>query len=496
MENLSGRQSCRTCGAWLAADNRGRTCGPCACSGTADVVAALVSPPDFWERPELKEALAARDFGAVLRAYRHAHKPAIKQVQVGLWFGLTQGQISRIERGEAFAYPIAKLSRWATVLGIPQHCLWFQFDSHSSDSYDHPADSLGVQKTGQPTGENVQRRRFLRAAGASALGVGTSLLGPGAVASASGPARRSSARSPEVDLLREMTGAFRRVDNRYGGGHSRSVVSTYLKTMVEPVITDSRVRPAVRNELFSAAAELHQLAGWMAYDTGHAQAGRDHLRTALRLCQEAGDDALCAEMLAGMSHQAAFHGVPEAAVDLALAARQTARQAGIPLLQAEAAAMEAHGLALQGNKQGSLAALRDAESMFGTGSEREIPEWLTYFDGAYLSAKFAHTFRDLGQPRDAEDFARRSLEMCEGYERGRLFNTALLASVLADLGRVDEACALGTEATQMASEVRSVRSMAYLADLAHRLGRFQRDPEVAGLYVQMVDAGIPVPSTN
>jgi hypothetical protein len=263
-----------------------------------------------------------------------------------------------------------------------------------------------------------------------------------------------------------------------------------------PCPRDGRARGNVRDKLFSAAAELHQLAGWMAYDTGHADAGRGHLRTALRLCRESGNHALSAEMLAGMSHQAAFHGVPEAAVDLALAARQTARQAGIPLLQAEAAAMEAHGLALQDDKQGSLAALRDAEDLFSTGSGADVPAWLTYFDGAYLSAKFAHTFRDLGESRHAEEFARRSLEMSEGYERGRLFNTALLASVLADLGRVDEACSLGATATQMASEVRSVRSMAYLADLGRKLARFGKNRDVATLYGHMVDAGIPVPNTN
>jgi len=86
--------------------------------------------------------------------------------------------------------------------------------------------------------------------------------------------------------------------------------------------------------------------------------------------------------------------------------------------------------------------------------------------------------------------------MSDGYERGRLFNTALLASIVADLGRVDEACSLGAEATQMANDVRSVRSMAYLADLARRLSRFKQDREVAGLYALMVDAGIPVPSES
>jgi hypothetical protein len=99
----------------------------------------------------------------------------------------------------------------------------------------------------------------------------------------------------------------------------------------------------------------------MAYDTGQASAGRQHLRLALRLSQEAGNDALAAEMFAGMSHHAAFHGLPEDAIDLALAAGQLAKTSGITALKAESAVMEAHGLALRGDKTGCLNALRTAE---------------------------------------------------------------------------------------------------------------------------------------
>jgi hypothetical protein len=74
------------------------------------------------------------------------------------------------------------------------------------------------------------------------------------------------------------------------------------------------------------------------------------------------------------------------------------------------------------------------------------------------------------------------------------FNTALLASVVADLGHVDEACSLGAEVTRMVSDVRSVRSMAYLSGLARRLNRFKQNAEVNELYELMVGAGIPVPS--
>lgn len=85
--------------------------------------------------------------------------------------------------------------------------------------------------------------------------------------------------------------------------------------------------------------------------------------------------------------------------------------------------------------------------------------------------------------------------MSDGYERGRLFNTALLASILADLGQVDEACAHGALAAQMVDMMRSVRSAAYLADLAHRLARHSSHPAVRSLYRQMVAAGIPTPTS-
>lgn len=492
MGQRSKRHSCRACGALLATDNRAGICSPCsrASAGTLEPPAL---PDSFWDRPEIRQALPSRHFGRLLRAYRKAQQPEIKQADLARWLGMTQGQISRIERGETNTHDIGKLDRWARIIGVPQRCLWFIL-SQSPDAYVSQVDAHNLRTASDAEGGDVQRRRFLKTVGTSAVSVGASLLGsqPAHAGLAVGQGRVVG--NPDVDLVREVTTAFRRVDNRYGGGHSRSAVSAYLKTTVEPMLTDGRAKSVVRDDLFAAAAELHQLAGWMAYDTGQADAGRGHLRTALRLCRDAEDHALSAEMLAGMSHQAAFHGVPEAAVDLALAARQTARQAGLPMLQAEAAVMEAHGLALQRDQSGCLAALRDAETLFGAGEDADRPQWLRYFDGAYLSAKFAHTFRDLGRSREAETFARRSLEMSEGYERGRLFNTALLASILADNGRVDEACAHGTLAVQMIGTMRSVRSAAYLADLARRLARHRSMPEVRALYRQMVDAGIPVPS--
>ncbi len=290
----------------------------------------------------------------------------------------------------------------------------------------------------------------------------------------------------DVQIIREMTQTFRRLDNRFGGGHSRSAVTNYLTSDVLPLFREGRYRDDVRRDLSAAVAELDQLAGWMAYDVGDADSGRRHLRHAMRLCQDVGDDARGGEMLAGMSHQAAFLRSPALATDLARAAKDNGKRAGVAALVSESAVMEAHGLALANDAHGCLAALRESEQAFATAENRDRPEWLAYFDGAYLAAKFGHCFRDLGRSAEAERFARRSLDMIDGYDRGRLFNLVLLASALADQSKVEEACETGSAALRIASDVRSARTVTYLTDLSHRLAPFRAEPAVRMLDDQIV----------
>jgi hypothetical protein len=147
---------------------------------------------------------------------------------------------------------------------------------------------------------------------------------------------------------------------------------------------------------------------------------------------------------------------------------------------------------MRNNRRGCLDALHRAEKAFEQIHPQDSPEWLSYFDGSYLAAKFAHALRDLGLPQDAERFARRSLNMSDGYDRGKLFNTALLASVLADQRRVDDACHHGMAALKMADKVRSVRASAYLTDVARRLAPFQSGG-VRRLYREMDQIGIATP---
>jgi len=484
------RRPCRSCDAWLARDNEADVCTPCARRENDARDGTPRLPDGVWERPEITQAIRDRHFGRLLLALRRAHDPELTQTDIGQVLHLTQGQVSRIERSNRPVTDLAKLDRWARALGIPQRHMWFTLTDDSFDEYDAADSGRSLPTFDGTEGDDVHRRRFLQTAGAGVMAIGGSLLrGEPLRAAAADHARTCTESAAEI---REMTQAFRRLDNRYGGGHSRSVVTSYISSILGPALKKSRLAGSARNELFSAAAEIHHLAGWMAYDVGQKDAGRRHLRQALRLSQEAGSDALEAEMLAGMSHHAAFLGAPATAVDLAVAAQHAAKRSGIAALLSEVAVMEAHALALQGDKPRCLRALQVAETAYNSGGG-DCPTWLAYFDDAYLAAKFAHTFRDLGLPREAEIFARRSLEMSDGYERGRMFNTALLASTLADQGKVDEACALGQRAVEMANTVRSTRSTTYLDDLGGRLQPFAGTPYVRDLYGAMAASGLATP---
>src|SRR5439155_10254233 len=102
--------------------------------------------------------------------------------------------------------------------------------------------------------------------------------------------------------------------------------------------------------------------------------------------------------------------------------------------------MEAHGHARAGNSRACARTLNLAEQTFDRADRENDPQWIAYFDEAYLSAKFGHCFRELRQAKQAVHFAARSLRMDGRYVRGRTFNLALLAIAHAQQGEPERAC--------------------------------------------------------
>ncbi|WP_406268068.1 hypothetical protein OH799_23605 [Nocardia sp. NBC_00881] len=315
---------------------------------------------------------------------------------------------------------------------------------------------------------DVERRRFLVGSSYAVAAYPAAsmrwLTLPGPEHPVSAGSRRIG--QADVDAVRTMATAFRDLDNRVGGGKVRSTIVHYLHSSVASLLRGSYNEPIGR-QLFATTAELTKLAGWAAYDQEEHGLAQRYLIQALRMSRAAGDAGLGAEILAAMSHQATYVGRPGDAVDLARAAQVAARTAGMAVLESECHMVEAHGHAARRDGSACGISMNAAERAFSR-ADSARPGWLDYFDVAYMSAKAAHCFRDLGDYARTARFAEQSLNMSDGYLRGRAFNLCLLASAHAS-SDPHEAVRVGTEALELARGLESRRAHAYLRELRHRL---------------------------
>ena len=323
---------------------------------------------------------------------------------------------------------------------------------------------------------DVQRRRFLVNAVFTSAALPASALRwltspPASAPAASGTRKVGRA---DIDAIRELTHSYREMDNRLGGGKLRSTIVSYLDDHVSRLLTTGSYREETGRQLAAACGELSQLAGWVAYDSDEHGLAQRYLTQALAYARHAGDPALAAEILAAQAHQALYLARPDEAIDLARAAQTAAVRHGSATLLTECLVMEAHGHAARNDAHACGAVLVRAEQTFDRAAREDDPAWLSYFDEAYLAARMAQCFRDLGEAGHAARYARRSLDMDGRYVRGRAFNLSLLATAYAKQDEPEQASAVGRQALDLTVRLTSARSVRYVRDVV-RILRLRAD---------------------
>jgi len=269
---------------------------------------------------------------------------------------------------------------------------------------------------------------------------------------------------PERHLAAMET--FRIQDRRIGGGHFYRSVADYLGQQIGPQLAGgSAIGADLR--IFSAAAGLNEMAGWMAHDAGRDILADRHFRHALALSQVAGKAEHSAGIYASMSHLALQSGDAHAAVELAQAGRRTARR-GLPqsALDARLFAMEARGLAVLGERRATGAALARADEVLTGSSSGEVSEWLSPFDEASFAIEAAHCMRATGQRTAALRTAERAVALRDAERaRSRAFGQILVAQLLVEQGDVEGACDVGRAVIGNTIAPGSARVIALLDEL-------------------------------
>ncbi len=453
------------CGMRLAGDHAGARCGVCERRAIEQRVGPPAVPAGFWDTAAFSDAFDAQHMGRVARAYRrHPFNVAvygrdgIPQGLLGEWLGLTQAQISRIENGPPIRN-LDTLAHWAGVLGIPPDRLWFKMrggQSRSDGAAPVPACPTDVPLVPMPPASPFR----------------LVVIGDGALCDAA------------------VMQAFRSADLQAGGGHLYASVVKYLQDEVAPRLfgcedaADSRA-------VFTAAAALTEMAGWMAREAGRDAVAGQHFSRSLALAQLSGDRQLHAHVLGSMSHLASHLGQPDEAIDLARQGQTMLRTGPANgQITARLFALEARGYAGQASKKAEcVGTLLQAERTLQDRGADQASPWVSHFDQASLASEATWCMLQLGDLAEARRQAEAIVTIRPSHRtRSRAFGQLALATVLVAQGKPDEACGIGYDVLAATQSLCSYPVIRQLLELRQVLAQHRNSATVAGFLACLQDA--------
>ncbi|MFI6098176.1 helix-turn-helix domain-containing protein [Lentzea sp. NPDC051213] len=283
-----------------------------------------------------------------------------------------------------------------------------------------------------------------------------------------------------VAKIQAAAQAFQAADRRVGGGVLYPTVARYLSQEIGPRLLDGGDGLHATG-LFTAAASMTEIAGWMSHDCGNDLLARTYFDRAFRLATAASNQALAGNACASMAHLAIELDQADDALRIATAGLDNALQAdGAKRLVARLHSMRARALALRGDRIGCAEALDTAERILAGAGGESAADWIANFDDASLAGEAALCFLQLAEFAEAERQAREVIRLrCGDRVRSRAFGQLTLANVVLSAGRLDEAAMLGQEVCRLTTSLSSARVLHRLDELGSSLGSARSVPEVA-----------------
>lgn len=290
--------------------------------------------------------------------------------------------------------------------------------------------------------------------------------------------------APSIATIRAMSESFQVADRKLGGGLLYHSVTRYIRFEIAPTIVDPP-RGCSSSELFSAAASLTEVAGWMAHDGGNDNKSQRHFNQAYHLAVAAENPVLSANVCASLSHLAIQRGQAVDAARISAAGLVRAAHGESPKhLVARLYAMCARAAAMQSRAKECQVALEAAGKALRNRVGSTRAEWIAGFDEASLAGESALCFYSLGALGEAEDNARKVIELRRIGDRvrSRTFGQLTLANVLVKAGAVEEAGRVGSEICLVAASLNSARVRSGISRLGKSLGASRTVPDV-GLFL-------------
>ncbi|MFE2911442.1 hypothetical protein [Kitasatospora indigofera] len=358
-------------------------------------------PSALLRDPQIRAALAVRDFGPVFLAARGAGLSFNRLAEA---CGMKAERVSLVARGEARVTALESVERIADGLKIPGALLGLALrpweETARTTRPEHHYEALAD--------DPVKRRDLLR--GALAAGITGTALAALAHTRQNLDLALTGNPSPAADIDHWAAAA-----EHYAYGYGGAAPSARLAEIVadvadlQPLLQRPQPAPA-RAELCRTAGQLSGMAAVVLHDLGEAREARAWFSSAASAAAESGDRRLHAWVLAREAMTPLTYGAPRAAAALAEQARHVAGSTP-SAAAALAAAVAARAYALTGQREQALAALADVARL----AERLDPAersdtWLTLPEQKE-QVHLSHAYTLLGETARAREAQARALAL-------------------------------------------------------------------------------------
>ncbi|MET9087197.1 transcriptional regulator [Streptomyces sp. NPDC004237] len=219
--------------------------------------------------------------------------------------------------------------------------------------------------------------------------------------------------------------SLRAMEQETGGVDFLDSARTDLR-LITRMLNNGRYTEETAQRLYTLAAEVCCLLGWMNYDASLHTAAQQHYSAALRAAKTAGDDTLGAHTLCFMASQAANQREQRAAVGL-MDVADAVRSRVPATMRASLAAHQTTVYLKAGDKRRAAQALNRAFTTLERNDRADTPAYLQWFGEAQLCSTEGRFLLATGQAAKATDALERSVTQAAPRDRAVRYGTLALA---------------------------------------------------------------------
>ncbi|PSJ29546.1 transcriptional regulator [Streptosporangium nondiastaticum] len=320
--------------------------------------------------------------------------------------------------------------------------------------------------------EPVDRRGFIGISGAALAGIGTqwATADPALAAATKG----DQITSRTVDRMAVRIESIRAMEQDTGGVDFLDSARADLELLTR-MISNSRYTDDIGKRLYTLAAEVCCLLGWMSYDAGLQAAAQKNYTTSLRAAKTANDDMLGAHTLCFMATQASNHQEQRAAVGLMESASSVSGRVP-PAMQSSLAAHETTVLCKAGEHKRAAQALNRAFSALERASD-DRPAYLRWFGESQLRSTEGRFLLATGQAGRATDALEKSVT--HAAPRDQAVRCGTLALAYQRAGDLDGALDATERAIKaLSTGIHTQRGVQRLQEVSKALAGHRSEPRV------------------